>query len=161
MSEAARLEAFGQYVRSKLGCSYIWFGKADLLWTPTIPIRSPWPDDVFDCCGLMTCGVEFAGGPDWRFTENANSLWHRLTPTLFPRPWDWVFYGTPGYGETPSHADHVECMDDTGRRIGAIGGGKRTLEPKPSACVQYRVNPRTNDFLGYRINPLREPEPPK
>ncbi len=155
MSQDARLEMFGTYVLNQAGRPYVWCGKGLLLWTPAGPVVSPFaPTPVFDCAGLITCGLYFANYKDIRFKANAHVLYSTLVPTDEPGPWDFACYGS----KVGNKASHIEVMTANHRLFGAIGGDHNTLKPTVGAMVKYRLKERT-DLLGWRINPLKGATP--
>lgn len=134
-------QAFLNFVRSKEGCSYI-FGR-----------KGP---NTFDCSGLVTWAIKQAGGPDWRFTHNAQGLADVLQPV------DRLAVGEvllAFYGYSWDHVDHVMVLVPDGRVFGACGGDHTTTTPEKAleqgACVQYRPRAdysrgHTGGLLGFR-----------
>lgn len=143
------LSAFLGFLETADGAPYVWGGRADRLWSPQGLRRHEFGVDVFDCSGLVTCALKAAGGPDWRATHAADTMFKALEPVTKPEPGDLVFYGMGGT------ATHVEAVMSDGRYFGAIGGSRRSVIPRPErARVRYRVVARP-DAIGFRRNPLR------
>ncbi len=54
---------------------YVWGGKGDRWWkSATSVIANPFPQEIFDCAGLITTMLYRAGGPDLRFHYGAKQL---------------------------------------------------------------------------------------
>lgn len=129
---------------------YIWQGKADMMWTPEGLRRHAHGMDVYDCSGLITCALKAAGGPDYRATHSADTMWREFAPTNKPEAGDLVFYGTMG------KATHIEAVTVSGAYIGAMNGGPHVVVPNPEAArVRLRTRAR-EDLIGFRANPLRK-----
>lgn len=142
------VERFWNVALSHEGAPYLWGRKGP---------------DAFDCSGLITnCGYK-AGGPDWRFTQNAQGLADVLQPIarLAPRQMGLVLYG-----HSLDVATHVMIVVGDGRVYGATGGDHTTTSLQAAhlrkACVKFqsRVDYRP-DVIGFRAFELREPSTPQ
>jgi murein DD-endopeptidase len=130
------------YAFSKEGCSYLWDGKGP---------------NTFDCSGLITWALKAAGGPDWRYTHNAQVLADVLEPceTMLPGEVLVAFYGKDW-----DHVGHVMVVVGDGRVYGACGGDSRCTTVEKSAArqgggarVRFRGTPDyrpERDLLGFR-----------
>lgn len=139
--------------RALIGAPYLFGGNGDAQWiSPTK--RQPLTIPAFDCKGYLLWVVKQLGGPDLRWTHNADSLWLELEPTEDPRPGDFAFWGAA------TRASHIAaCL--AGRHeavIEAGGGGRTTLTlqdaVKDNARVRISSSPLYRaDLLGFRRNP--------
>lgn len=134
-----------------LGAPYVWKGKGDVLWTPAGLARHAFGRPVFDCSGLVTVAIHESGGPDYRATQNAGTMFAAWPIAPDPEARGVLrFYGHTG------HVSHVAIS--MGRTNGvlevleAAGGDETTACPKAGACV--RVGPELRrDFVGARVLP--------
>lgn len=142
-----------EWAQHQAGCLYVWGGKGERWGGHDGPV-------VYDCSGLVTCGLLYLGLPDWRQTHNAARLYEALepVPALQVMPMDLAFYGQP------HHISHVMFHWSDGRVYGAAGGNSSTVTPelamKIGACVRYRDSHMYRpDFRGFRRLPLPPPHP--
>lgn len=148
------------------GAPYVWKGKGMHLWDRDKGhIAHAFGRDVFDCAGLVTTALQRSGGPDWRYTHNAQTLFDLSIPAVLrSRPLHLLFYGPH-----EKAVDHVAviigcaaCHDPPKYlKIEAAGGGRQTLVPQVPlgvARVMVRRENRT-DFLGERMLPPDVLEP--
>ncbi len=142
------LEAAAKHV----GQPYIWQGKGAVKWTEAglVPLDTP----GLDCSGLVTCSLLEAGGPDWRATENAQSLFEKLVKGQFAS----VFKPhLRYYGASKQSITHIAFGIPVAQGgclvIEAAGGGHLTLKPEPSARVFFHYETR-RDLAG--VTPLPE-----
>jgi hypothetical protein len=111
----------------------------------------------FDCSGLVTYSLWKVGGPDWRYTHNAQDLADVLKPVIRP---DAAAILLAVYGLDDEHVDHVMITVGDGRVYGACGGGPecKTLDLafRLGARVQfrsrpdYRQPPHGSPLIGFR-----------
>lgn len=119
-------------------------GKKPYIWNGKGP-------DVFDCSGLFTfCAfLATSGKVDRRRSWNTDTIWRECEPTEVPELGTLCLYRAND--SDPNDMDHVEMFLGREMCFGASGGGRDTLTPKPSACVQtklsYMHHPR---FAGFR-----------
>lgn len=112
---------------------------------------------VFDCSGLVCWALKQAGGPDWRYTQNAQGLAELLQPIQN------VPAGSVGlafYGLDWEHVMHTMFVCPDGRAFGACGATHsvttvdRAIEL--GARVRYWPSPGyRHDLLGFRALKLR------
>lgn len=141
-----------EYATSKAGRHYVWMGKGALCWTPQGLRPHKWTGlEVYDCSGLVTSALHAAGGPDWRATHSAQTLWDALQPTE---------RGELGalhlYGRGPAAVTHVALSLGNGLVVEAAGGDSRTLSPADATRAKASVRvgwERRSDFLGARSLP--------
>jgi murein DD-endopeptidase len=143
------IQAFLGYVSLQDGAPYVWGGKETHVFVDGALHRHAFGFNVFDCSGLVTCGIKAAGGKDMRASHSANVMWAEWDEVEKPEAGDLVFYGM---GST---ATHVEVVMPDGRYFGALNGSRHTVIPNPEkARVRYRLTARP-DLIGFRRNPLR------
>lgn len=113
---------------------------------------------VYDCSGLVTCGIKAMGGPDHRDVYNAQKLYDACAPVslLDPEPGDLGFYG-----RDEQHVDHVVIALAGGHLVSADGATSRirSLIGAKEAGAQVRFHQavdyrRDEPFLGFRRNPF-------
>lgn len=144
------ISVFLGYVETQDGAPYCWGGKDSHVFVDGALRRHAFGFPVFDCSGLVTCGIKAAGGPDMRGTHSANVMFKEFAKVETPEPGDLVFYGMQ------AHAAHVEIVTASGRYFGALNGSRHTVVPDATrARVRYRSAARP-DFIGFRRNPLRD-----
>lgn len=150
MKQFATRQKFVDLVVDQLGCLYIWNGKGEFLDDPESEIRTR----VFDCSGLVTWCLYTLGGPDWRHTHRADTLYRSLPSIASPLPGDLAFYGPPN-----GPAVHVVvCMGNGGAIIGANGGTSGTTTPAKAERRKAFVKMDTrgphyrtpDDLIGFR-----------
>ncbi len=143
--------------RRFLGSPYVWQGKGKSLWSPRGLILHAWVGQVFDCSGLVTCAAKLAGGPDFRATHAAQTMFDE-----FPVAGD---FEAPGvlrfYGTSRTNVTHVAICtghDAQGRVlvIEAAGGDQTTTSPMVAQQRGAKVregHEMRRDFLGGRVMP--------
>lgn len=95
-------------------------------------------DDAFDCSGLVTCGIKFAGGPDWRHTHNANRLAKETRPLLTeerPVPGDLIFFDA----EKDGVDEHVGIVLNATTAIDAAGARSSVYSLEEALKLHARV----------------------
>lgn len=110
-------------------------------------------DDAFDCSGLVTCAIRFAGGPDMRHTHNANSLakeTRRLQPDEKPVPGDLIFFDADQNGVN----EHVGVVRNDTTSIDASGAtsSATSLEQALALNARVRLHPGHAYRKGARIH---------
>lgn len=133
-----------EWVQRQVGCLYRWGGKGQ---------HDSTGRPMYDCSGLVTCGLLAVGCDDWRQTHGAARLYDDLAATAAPAPMDLAFYGRPG------HVSHVVFVWGDGRVLGACGGNESTtteeIARSAGACVKFRTSIKYRpDLRGYRVLPV-------
>lgn len=147
----ARAQSVLEWAQRKVGAPYVWRGKGLQVWTPAGLARHDWAEEVFDCSGLVTCAVHACGGPDWRATHSAQTLFDVLAPAL-----PWAVGALRLYGKSPRQVTHVALVLGQGSIVEAAGGDARTTTPALARArgAAVRVGPeRRSDFVGARQLP--------
>jgi cell wall-associated NlpC family hydrolase len=138
----------------QIGAPYIWAAKGDKLWTPAglkplvnMPL-------AFDCIGLITYAIWRAGGPDWRGTENAQTMFeHMRSPDPVPNNVPHLRY----YGKDQANITHIALalyFQQTAWLVcEAAGGGHLTNTITPGAKVFCHFERRA-DFVGVTNLPV-------
>lgn len=129
-------DKFIAYVQAQLDKPCLWGAKGD---------------DAFDCSGLVTCGIKFAGGPDWRHTHNANRLGdetRELVAGEDPLPGDLIFFDADG----DSLDEHVGIVLNETTAIDAAGARSsvHTLAEALALHARVRLHDRHDYRKGFR-----------
>lgn len=143
------------FVRSALrhvGAPYLWRGKGLDIWTPEGLRSNGLGVLAYDCSGLVTSALRDAGGPDWRASHSAQTLFDTLTPA----PTADRFGVLRFYGASPTAVTHVAIGLGNGLVLEAAGGDSHTTSLQAARAANARVrvvlDGRT-DLLGARLLP--------
>lgn len=152
----SRAQDLIRWALRRVGAPYLWAGKGRLKWTVNGMVQHGLGVDVYDCSGLVTCGLDAIGGPDWRATHSAGALWRALEPC--PRAEE--FGSLKFYGPAPGAVSHVAiCLGNS--LVLEAGGGDRsttslTIAARQGARVRVVFDGR-RDYLGARMLPALPP----
>lgn len=167
----AMLTTFVQWCIDQVGAPVLMGSKGDYWVRPSDEAVVKWPAGLFvyDCSGLVTCGIKACGGPDLRDTHNAQKLWDEAPEVELQADEDATFdplIGALGfYGADYKHVDHVVIGAAGGHIISAdgatihiqsladakaAGAQVRVHQPQGTRlATQYRLDVQ---FLGFRPN---------
>lgn len=122
---------FLDFVEAQMGKPSLWAAKGP---------------DAYDCSGLVTAGIAYAGGADLRATHNANRLagaTRPLLPTEQPIPGDLIFFDA----EHDGIDEHVGIVRDGVTAIDAAGA---TSKITTLAAARAQPSARVRRQLGHR-----------
>lgn len=132
-----------------VGKPYVWGGKGLKLYDKMKGLVSnPWSEEVYDCSGLVTCAMQAAGGPDWRPSHSAQTLFNELPPAD-----DSGFGRALFYGAADDKVTHVALSLGSGLVIEALGP-KDCTSPTDARRLDAHVRvgePGRHDFRGARL----------
>lgn len=140
-------EKFVTLMRQAEGLSYVWGGKGDRLWTPAGLVPNPFPNEVFDCSGLVTTMLHRAGGPDLRATHGARQLREACVPDQTRADIDCPVDRGLVLRFYPGHVAFQYATilwNSKAELIEAAGGDSTTTAPKPGASVRIGPERRTD-----------------
>jgi murein DD-endopeptidase len=139
----ALLDLFVSEALAEAGQAYLWGGKGGHVWHPVQGLAlSPWPERGYDCAGLVTVALRDVGGPDWRATHSAQTLWDQLEPAAADAP---PFGALLFYGRSEAQVTHVAVgLGRQHARLGhlvveASGGDSTTTSPAAARARGARV----------------------
>ena len=122
-----------------MGAPYVWRGKGLELWDAAGAKSHHWGEPVFDCSGLVTTAIHEAGGPDWRLTHSAQTLFDALARAETPRTPRGTFGELKFYGASPKSVTHVAIDLGHGLVLEAAGGDATTTTPAIARARGARV----------------------
>jgi len=142
----------------EIGAPYVWGGKGEMVFDPQkglVPhgfVQGDQLMHVFDCSGLVNWSIKKAGGPDWRATHSAQTLYDlcRNNVDPFDRPGSLVFCGRDF-----SRVTHVQLSLGGGLVVEAAGGDHFVTTPlhalERGASVRAHFNRRRDIILIARL----------
>lgn len=129
---------FIAYLYSKLNRPVLWGAKG------TAKLDNVVVEGVFDCSGLVTCGLYNAGaGVDLRATHRSQHLYDATKPTDNPVEGDLVFYGK-------GKVEHVGVWLPGGKVLTASGATPSV--PDILAALKARAHVEIRPVLKYRTD---------
>lgn len=152
MADSQKRIDFVEYCRSKIGKLVMWGAKG---FATFHKLRI---EDVFDCSGLVTCGIKHVTGQDFRLTYSSQILANVTPPTLYPQHGDLIFYG-----KSWREVIHVAVWMNGGGCITASGASQKIDNLVDAVRCQRLVEVRKvaryrSDFLGVHKNIFLEDE---
>ncbi len=138
----------------QVGIPYIWTGKGDSVWDATKGLVRT-QTMGFDCSGLQTWGLWKAGGPDWRASQSAQTLYDSQPKASVVQQASKPHYRY--YGADIKSIHHIAlavcCLESVILVVEAAGGGRDTVVPTLNAKVFIHYETR-KDFVGATLIPV-------
>lgn len=143
-----------RFVRKALGyvgAPYIWGGNGLQVFSPSKRLEpNRFGRPVFDCVGLVNTALKEVGGPDWRGTKNAATLFAELQPAEHSFGLGTLLF----YGASASNVSHVAIsLDSEGWIVEAAGGGRQSISLPSPGSVRVRDWQERGDYVGSRALP--------
>jgi hypothetical protein len=142
-----------------LGKPYIWGANGDMCWVG--PRTAPQPTvqfancvEAYDCVGLVKMAIKRAGGPDLRWSDNAQTLYDKLPMKMQGE--DDSAFRLRFYGPADKAVKHVSielARDSRLLVIQAAGGDEGTVsfaEAMRRHAFVMAGHTERSDFLGVR-----------
>jgi len=142
-----------------LGKPYIWGANGDMCWVakdkpPQSTVQFANCVEAYDCVGLVKMAIKRAGGPDLRWTHNAQTLYDKLPMKMTGE--DETAFRLRFYGPSDKAVAHVSlelARDERLFLIQAAGGDQGTVtfaEAMRRHAFVMEGHTERADFLGVR-----------